>query len=605
MLNVTQATKNSYLQDSGNKQFTISFPELSTPVTLGNRDILSESFEMTERVNSGESIEFIGCWSTPLMFTTRSLAADVKGQLITVSIKSNNTESIPLFKGYVDEIEQKPHNVEKKIIAYDILHTIADVDVAVWYANLSFPITVKDFRDSLFTHLGITQVAATLVNDSVSIIKQYNPAQLNALDLIKSICQFNCVFGRINRYGNFEYMVPPSTTTVKQAISYYKSGTYQEYYVKPVDKLTLRFSDGTPDIVYGGGTNNYVIIDNFFAKGLDSSTLSGIAQRLYALVSNFRYQPFESNVNALPYLECLDVVSLPVIDLATGTKEQLPYIILERTIKGIQALRDELRAEGDEYQHVFESDLSIQIEELKKQIEIIRSDMDNLKFAYYLITNNDGDINIGDGETKDLFDMYFTAKDQSVVTFNCEILCDVETTEFYDAVGKVKYYMDDLEIGGFYPTETWQDGKHILNLYLYLIIQNANRRRFKATLNMVGGSIHIGTANLRGAIYGQNLVASDEWNGITQIDETVERVDIPKITQYVSVDEDASVTTIIPVTISTSDVQVRCDIPKIAVFDSANDTVFATTHTDSYPIVTETDVQIVTQDDLIIYTEGD
>ena len=602
MINVTQATKNAYLNDSGNKQLTITFPNLS--ITLTNEDIKQESFELTERVNSGSSIEFVGCLASVLKFTTKTLKADVKGEFIHIEIKCNNTESITLFNGFVDKVEQKPHQPDKTIIAYDVLYKLSDTDIAVWYSNLSFPMTIKQFRDSLFTHLGITQVSVTLVNDDISFVRQYSPSELKALDVVKSICQINCVFGKINREGKFAYIAPPNPTTVLQSIGYYKQATYQEYKVKPVDKLTLRFSDGK-EIVYGGGSNNYIIVDNFFAKGLDDSTLHTMAQRLYSLVSSFRYQPFDANVNALPYIECTDVISLPVKDLDTQIESQQPFVVLERTIKGIQAIRDTFKASGDEYQKVFESDLSIQIEELKKQIEIIRSDMDNLKFAYYLITNSDGDINIGDGETKDVFDMYFTAKDQSVVTFNCEILCDVETTEFYDAVGKVTYYMDDLEIGGFYPTETWQDGKHILNLYLYLIIQNANRRRFKATMNMAGGSIHIGTANLRGAIYGQNLVASDEWNGITQIDETVERVDIPKITQFVSADEDASVTTIIPVIISTSDVQIRCDIPKITVFDSANDTVFATTHTDSFPIVTETDVQIVTEDDIIIYTEGD
>ena len=605
MLNVTQATKNSYLQDSGHKEFTISFPNLNPAITLTNSDLVEDTFELTERVNSGESIEFVGCLSSVLSFTTKTLKADVKGQYVTVSVKCNNTETITLFHGYVDDVEQKPHQPDKIITAYDILYKLNDTDVAVWYNNLSFPITIKDFRDSLFEELNLTQVSTSLTTDNIQIVKQYNPAELKALDVIKSICQFNCVFGRINRGGNFEYMSVPDPTTVKQQIDYYKEATYQEYYVKPVDKLTIR-NTGSDDIIYGGGENNYVIVDNFFARGLEDETLTSLAESLYTLVSGFNYQPFNADVNALPYMECLDVVSLPVQDLDTQVVSQLPYIILERTIKGIQVFRDNLVAEGDEYQHVFESDLSLQIEELKKQLEVIRGDMDNLKFAYYLITNN-SDIDIADGEEKPIIDVYFSAKDKSVVTFNCEILLEAETTvdddDYYDAVGKITYFLDGNEIGGYYPTETWQDGKHILHLYYYITVQDAGTKRFQAFMEMNGGSIHINTANLKGAIYGQNLAGADDWNGIIQVDERVSAFNLEE-TGFASVSDAISLWFPTVMQIGNTDNVSAFNLNEVSIAN-ATDSAVAVIRIDSYRRVTEDGDVRMTEEDDVRYTEGD
>ena len=457
----------------------------------------------------------------------------------------------------------------------------------------------------MFEELNLTQVSTSLTTDNIQIVKQYNPAELKALDVIKSICQFNCVFGRINRGGNFEYMSVPDPTTVKQQIDYYKEATYQEYYVKPVDKLTIR-NTGSDDIIYGGGENNYVIVDNFFARGLEDETLTSLAESLYTLVSGFNYQPFNADVNALPYMECLDVVSLPVQDLDTQVVSQLPYIILERTIKGIQVFRDNLVAEGDEYQHVFESDLSLQIEELKKQLEVIRGDMDNLKFAYYLITNN-SDIDIADGEEKPIIDVYFSAKDKSVVTFNCEILLEAETTvdddDYYDAVGKITYFLDGNEIGGYYPTETWQDGKHILHLYYYITVQDAGTKRFQAFMEMNGGSIHINTANLKGAIYGQNLAGADDWNGIIQVDERVSAFNLEE-TGFASVSDAISLWFPTVMQIGNTDNVSAFNLNEVSIAN-ATDSAVAVIRIDSYRRVTEDGDVRMTEEDDVRYTEGD
>ena len=524
MINVNQATKTAYLSDSIPKQLTVSFPALE--IELGNEDIDSQNLDITERVVADKSIEFVGCLASVLHITFRTLTEDVTGQKIVVSMLPTYTgaETIVLFTGYVDKVEQVPHQTIKKITAYDMLYTLKDTNIADWYNNLTFPQTIKSFRDSLFTALGITQITADLVNDSVSFERDYNPTELAALDVIKSICQINCVFGRMTRDEKFEYVEVPTTISTDQALTKYKKADYQEYMVNPVDKLVIRVKG--KDYESGTGNNKYIIQNNFFLNNLSEELLRTIAERLLPLVEDFTYQPFDADVNGLPYIECVDVISIPVKNLSTDIPVITPFVVLERTMRGIQAIRDNFSAEGDEYQREFVTDVSVEIEELKKIVEVMQNDLDNLAFRYYLITNT-SDIEIGDGETKSIFndDLRFTATKNTVVVFQAEILLEVETTvdddDYYDAEAVFEYTFNSAPITDYTPTEIWTDGNHVMHLLKYFEIRNSGTENIlDVTLTMTGGSASISSANMRGGLYGQNLVASDEWNGYIRIRET-------------------------------------------------------------------------------------
>ena len=59
----------------------------------------------------------------------------------------------------------KPTNDRRwrELTCYDAMYEILNTDVASWYNSLTFPMTIKNLRDSFFTHLGITQETKTLV----------------------------------------------------------------------------------------------------------------------------------------------------------------------------------------------------------------------------------------------------------------------------------------------------------------------------------------------------------------------------------------------------------------------------------------------------------
>ena len=528
MINVSALTKSEYKGNSTHKELRIEFPALE--IELDNSLIEYETMELTEMLCDSDSIEFVGCISSKFIIQLRSLTEDVKGQYMEVYVKIGVTDEIPLFKGYVDSIELTGTKRQKKITAYDILHTWQQTDIADWYKELDYPIVLGDFRDELFEELGVEQVETTLPLDDFSIGRMYDPTKLCALDIIKSLCQVNGVFGRINREGKFEYVVPSSGGSESVGVKY-KEAKYQEFTVKPVNKLTVKYRD--VEGVYGSGDNNYIIQNNIFLKGFDEATLQSVAVAVYPNVAGFVYRPFSADINGLPYLECIDSVTMDVEDIETYDKHELTFRILQRTIKGVQALRDTIEAEGDEKQKEFVSDINVQMEELDSIVEEIIDDIDSLKIRFYLITNTE-DIDISDNQTKELIDIDFQAKKDTTVVFQLEALIEVDTTheegtvDYYDEELKVTYLLNEAEVVDYHPIEIFSDGNHILHLMKYFSINDSDTiMNLKVQFTSTGGSIHVEINNFKGMLYGQNLVASDDWKGDIKIKESVTPFELP------------------------------------------------------------------------------
>ncbi|MDE7323152.1 MAG: hypothetical protein K2N73_10600 [Lachnospiraceae bacterium] len=403
-MEVSEAVKNAYLSIGKTKYIDLYFPELDLSILGGTGRMYSDSMYLSEKLVSSNSIEFVGCISSMFKIQVNNLKEDIKGKKITATIHTEGAESelITLFNGIVDSAMKQSNKRIKEIVAYDELYTKGSTDISAWYKSLTFPITLKVLRDSLFAYIGIEQVEIVLPNDNIEIKKQYNPSSLQALPVIKAICQINGVFGIINRNNKFEYRILGAIDSSlytpfypgkdvfpgisKSALgldniqetgfSFYKDVDYEEYVVKPVDKITIRQSEDNEGVTYGTGTNNYIIQGSMFTYGLSKDVLLQIAENIYPNVQGFSYRPFKSVNNGLPYLECgLDAVSYKMIDWEnTESSNDIVYegksfYILNRELTGIQSLTDSYSAQGEEYQTEFVTDLQTQIDTLKKSVK--------------------------------------------------------------------------------------------------------------------------------------------------------------------------------------------------------------------------------------------
>lgn len=408
-MEISDQAKKAYMMGNSKKTMRLYFPDLN--LNIENNAIHSETMVLKESLMSGTNVEFVGCIASSFEVTVHGVLADLKNQRLEAYISADNTEEIPLFHGIVNSAKLQTNKNYKKIVSYDELVTKGNIDVAAWYNGLSFPISLKSLRDSLFSYINISQNEKNLPNDEVLIEKQYAPNTLQALSVIKAICQINGAFGIINRQNMFEYRIlsemfeiddsypplyPPfypgtisagggGNEEKTEDFAFYRSVDYEEYTVKPVERVTIRQSTEDTGITYGEGTNNYIIQANMFATGLSSEVLMSIAKNIHDNVAGISFQPFSASNNGMPWLEVGEnsarytIVDYSELENQTRTRavtEEIPYTektfyIFNRELKGIQSLTDNYRAQGNEYQTEFVTDLQVQIDSIKSDTQQI------------------------------------------------------------------------------------------------------------------------------------------------------------------------------------------------------------------------------------------
>lgn len=543
-MNVSNNTKNEYRADSVKKEYRIYFPDIDLEV--GTEQIDSESMELVESLSESDSIEFIGCISSQFKITLHDVSDNLKGERIEVYVYTENSieEPICLFNGKVNDVSISANKSHKSLTAYDILYEKGDIEVANLYKGLTFPITLKNLRDSLFSFLGITQETITLPNDDIEIDKQYSPNTMKSLDVIKSICQINGVFGIINRENKFEYRILPKSesASVTEEIQYQKKLEYQEYIVNPVDKLTIRQTENDEGVSYGSGDNNYIIQGNMFTLNLEPETLEIIAENIYPNVEGFYYTPFESDNNGLPWIECgKDIVSYKAYDYENSTStnpvyKTLKFFILRRELSGLQNLRDSYSADGDEYQRIFITDLQSRIDTILEQIQQMSGKMLDYSLNYVYFTNG-SKVVVADGNTEIISSVDFSVTKETQVMINMEYLLLVETKvngiDYYDVNVEINYYLDNILIDTRIPKEVYTDGNHILNLQYPLFIQDTNNHKWKVTITSNGGSITVDIGQAQNIISGQGLVQSI-WDGNIDVSDNISVIPITELPNSVN-----------------------------------------------------------------------
>lgn len=376
MIKVTDATKAAWKSDAAHKEIEIRIPEAD--ITLSNEDIVSDSLELKEAIESSGNLSFQGCIAASLKVECFTLVDDtLEGMWIEADIVADNTQTIPLFRGYISEVTNQTHEEFTTVIrAYDALYKINNTDVTSWYNGLSFPMTVQAFRNSFFTRVGVTQVADYLTNDGITIQKTIEDKVIMGSKIIKAICQINGRFGRISRTGRFEYVhlteaaealypaedlypdddiYPSDENAVDNVLkAHYSAISFENYRVASIDKVQVIDKSGQIAASAGSGSNIFTLKDNPLVWGLSSASLQAVARNLYNTVQGLWYTPSEVKCVGLPYVECGDFV------LMSARLSIIRSYVLSRTLKGIQAITDSFKAPGDKKQPVYTPNIQTQ-----------------------------------------------------------------------------------------------------------------------------------------------------------------------------------------------------------------------------------------------------
>lgn len=355
------------------------FPGPSQPqLVIENDQIESESLTITETLSETEDLKFGSCESAKLEIIVADVGKDVTGQEFALTVEIGGYElalGIYIVKSFVRQADRR----KRKIVAYDQMKRF-DIDVSSWYNALTFPMALKELRASLMTYVGVEENVDVdyLLNDYIMLNKGADIEEMSGRDLIVMIEEINGVFGHIDRNGVFQhvYLCPTDNLYPSQILfprtdlypgkydksinvdltelgpSNYYDVQWEDYTVKSIDSLVISGEDGYPIARYGEGDNGYTIEGNFLLYDMLNSELIEIAYNIFGMISGRSYVPVKSYRGiGLPWVEVGDTLSI------TTNEQEINTYVLNRTLKGMQALADEYAAEGNEVRE-FDNSLS-------------------------------------------------------------------------------------------------------------------------------------------------------------------------------------------------------------------------------------------------------
>lgn len=220
MLNVDERLKELYRADSTDKQLILDFyhkGEDEPYLRLSSSNIKAETMELDEALSSNENLEFGSCEASQFKITLLNVTEVVKEARMEVyQILEGIWPEAGLFPGddiypngyrmplgvyIIKSAEKETDRKYLDIVGLDQM-SLFDVNVAQWYNNLSFPMTLKEFRSSLCQYVGVTEkVPSYLPNDSILIEKTMSVEELSGRDTLIACEQMNGVFGHFDREG--------------------------------------------------------------------------------------------------------------------------------------------------------------------------------------------------------------------------------------------------------------------------------------------------------------------------------------------------------------------------------------------------------------------
>jgi predicted nucleic acid-binding Zn-ribbon protein len=374
-----------FLKDSVDKQLNIVSDDGKINIT--NTELHQEKFELTESLCSESELTFGACEAGMIKFTVSNVFLPMKGKWLTAKMTLDGHKDKPFQIGRYKVYSDTPtaDRTCRDVVAYDALYDILSSDVTDWYNQIlpqkDSKVTLKQFRDSFFNHFGVEQEEVSLVNDEMIIEKTVEVTAsssgssdtaetstigetISGKEVLSCILEINGCMGNIGRVGKFRYVYltqemqglypandlypaddlyprNPKSTSISK--SQYISAQYEDYIVRTIDKLQIREKENDIGVIVGDGKNTYVIEGNFLVYGKGTKELNEIGEKTLSKIKGIIYRPFSADCKGNPCLEVGDAVRM------TTKYELIETYILKRTLKGIQALRDDLEANGEEY----------------------------------------------------------------------------------------------------------------------------------------------------------------------------------------------------------------------------------------------------------------
>ena len=391
-------------RDGTDKQ--LSIVSTDGKVNITNSEIHYEQFELKESLCSQSELTFGSCEASQIKFKISNVFTSMVGMQLAVTTTLEGQKDAPFYFGKYKVVSDKPtaDRRYRNITAYDAMYDILNAEVSGWYNSLTFPLTLRQFRDSFCSYVGVEQEEITLINDAMMVEKTIDPEELPGKTVIEAICEINGCFGHIGRNGKLRYVVleqmieglypaddlypsddlypadPMGTSEVSKSM--YLSCQYEDFICQHIDKLQIRQEENDIGAISGTGNNCYIIEDNFLVYGKSAEDLQSIADNVLSVIGVVWYRPAQVEARGNPCLEVGDGILLHT------TRETIYTYILQRTLKGIQALKDSYTAEGEEYRTGQVNGIMKSIIQLKGKSNVLTRTVEETKLELKDVNEN-------------------------------------------------------------------------------------------------------------------------------------------------------------------------------------------------------------------------
>ena len=405
---ISGKNKELYYASSIDKQLKIEV--VGTRIVIDNSMREQDTFTLTESLNDGSELKFGSCLPNQISFIAHDMPAGLVGKTLRPVETLEGNEDDPFTYGKYKIFSAVPtaDRTKRQITAYDAMYDILNADVKAWYAGLSFPMALKQFRYSFFAYLGVEQEEATLVNDSMTVNKTLiasssedssvtAEATISGKTIIEAICEINGAFGNMNRAGKFEYVILPSITSAlypaddlyprddlfpsdantESMTGHYFTFDYEDFQSKAITQLEIRADDNTAGAIVGNPGNTYVISGNFLVSDKTGAELEQIANNLLPIMAQAAYTPIKSCTTVgNPCLELGDPIRF------NTSREIVETYLLQRTLTGVQSKRDSIVAQGTEKHAVKTNSTREMLESVQRRTSKLERNADHLLSQY-------------------------------------------------------------------------------------------------------------------------------------------------------------------------------------------------------------------------------
>ena len=422
-----------------------------------------------------------------------------------LKIGDNTYEEVPLGVFVVDEATYSASGIGVK--AYDYMTKFDKKIVLNQSSGFAYAFLSLACSNCSVT-LGMTENEVQALPNGSTVLTYYSENDVETWrDLIFRVAQILGGFATINRLGQLIIKNYP-TQSIDTIDIYHRtnSSKFSDYITSYTGMSYVSISDnhthyhGLPDDT--GLTMN--LGSNPFLQDGTDTYINGLCNNILSAMQNIVYTPYDITLNGNPAYDLGDMIECT--DGLAGTSSNC--CIMSYTFNNHQGFS--IKGYGKD------PALSTARSKVDKDISGLMDKTSENSIIFSAFTNADV-ITIGDGNEAVIIDIKFASAKATYMIFMAEILGTVTTTSsgvtYNDATIKITYVQNNEEITAYHPTQTVVDGKHIVNLSFAIPVDNNVINNWKVKLEMDGGSISIPAENIKATIYGQGLVATEEWDG--------------------------------------------------------------------------------------------